>query len=126
MANKNSATDVSTNKDVTQRLFWDKDTQKIEVYHEINIQEGSVYRKSINTYENGTEDFGKWTEEYGDGKEKFVTVYEYIKTNEGPDKPQSLLFPENGGYYPLEDGPHLVIAIMTPTGENSTAAGEAL
>lgn len=126
MAKIDSATDVSYHKDVYQHRFWDKDTQKIEVYHQINIESGNVYRESIKTFKKGDPEYDEMAKLYKAQKGQTITVYQYIHDLSGPAYPHSLLFPENGGFYPLKELPHVIVARMDPTGEKSTANGEAL
>jgi len=126
MAKTESAKDVSPLGDVTQLRFWDHDTKKIEVYHNINIEAGDVYRESIKTLKKGEQGYDDLAKMYKVQKGQTITIFKYIHSLNGPAYPRSLLFPENGGYYPLEDLPHVIIARMEPTGDASTTQGVAL
>ena len=107
-------------------FFWDQSTKKIEVYHEIVLGPGKGgYLESINTYSPGTDIYAEKADEYNvDTKnDPDITVYIYKENNNGPAYTRTELFPGQGGFYPLHNIEHVVIAAKIPTGTASTAQG---
>jgi hypothetical protein len=129
---KRSITNISADDNVIQELHWDTATQKIEVVHEINLEDPlrDVRWTSIKPYYPGENDYIRLQNEFGLGDPDVITEYIYTEIySDEYDEPHAVKFPESGDYYPLSQLRHVVVVRMNEYGGgggDTKTSGEAL